>query len=86
MSHEDRDGLEADQKLADFMAAEARKGEPSNIRTEFLLRVLGLDICGDTEVGNALRPACSPGQKKRVTTGIHTPSLSNERIRHVLYT
>ena len=64
-----QNNLEVDEEVASFMEAEVREGETSSIRTEHLIRVLGLNICGDTEVGNALKPACSPGQKKRVTTG-----------------
>lgn len=67
--HEQRDGIDADKCIASFMEAEVKEGEPSSIRTEYLLRVLGLGICADTKVGNALNPACSPGQKKRVTSG-----------------
>jgi len=44
-------------------------GEAASISTEFVIRMLELGVCGSTEVGNAVRPACSPGQKKRVTTG-----------------
>ena len=66
---EQQDDLETDAGIANFMAAEVGAGDYSSITTEFLLRVLGLSICGDTEVGNALKPACSPGQKKRVATG-----------------
>ena len=69
--------LDIDEKVARFMGAEAREGEPSSIRTEYLLRVMGLEICRDTEVGNALKPACSPGQKKRVTTGISSKPTHN---------
>ncbi len=60
---------EGKSDLDDFMAAETREGEAASISTKFVVRRLALGICGDTEVGNALRPACSPGQKKRVTTG-----------------
>lgn len=34
-----------------------------------LLKVLGLDICADTIVGNNMLRGISGGQKKRVTTG-----------------
>lgn len=51
------------------MREEAQEGTSCSITTEFVVRMLGLGICRDTAVGNALRPACSPGQKKRVTTG-----------------
>ena len=64
-------GLEVEGELAAFMKAEAQEGNESSIVTEFVLRMLGLGICSDTAVGNSLRPACSPGQKKRVSTGIH---------------
>ena len=62
-------GLEVDPDVDAFMEAEALEGEASSIRTEFIIRMLALGICADTQVGNALKPACSPGQKKRVTTG-----------------
>lgn len=34
-----------------------------------LLKILGLDICADTIVGNNMMRGISGGQKKRVTTG-----------------
>jgi len=33
------------------------------------LQILGLEICADTIVGNAMLRGISGGQKKRVTTG-----------------
>lgn len=62
-------GMESDDLLDGYMKAEAAQAGPSSIRTEFVLRMLGLTGSADTPVGNALRPACSPGQKKRVTAG-----------------
>ena len=35
-----------------------------------MIDVLGLDICADTIIGNAMRRGVSGGQKKRVTTGV----------------
>ena len=64
--------VEVDRLVAEFMAAEVQQGRPSSISTEFLVSMLGLGICSNTQVGNALRPSCSPGQKKRVTTGTAT--------------
>lgn len=34
-----------------------------------VLQILGLDICADTLVGDAMRRGISGGQKKRLTTG-----------------
>ena len=62
-------GLDIDQDIDAFMKAEAQEGRPTSLVTEFIIKMLGLEICGDTQVGDEMRPACSPGQKKRVTVG-----------------
>lgn len=52
----------------------------------FLIKILGLDICADTLVGDEMIKGISGGQKKRLTTGlIHflllpLPSIKNEYI------
>lgn len=45
-------------------------GKRHSISTEYVLKVLGLDICADTFVGNDMLRGVSGGQRKRVTTGI----------------
>ncbi|KAL0035494.1 hypothetical protein WJX77_008879 [Trebouxia sp. C0004] len=42
---------------------------PDHIATETALKVLGMDVCSDTIVGDQLRRGISGGQKKRVTSG-----------------
>ncbi|GAU19344.1 hypothetical protein TSUD_336310 [Trifolium subterraneum] len=52
-----------------YMKAIATEGQQANLITDYVLRVLGLEICADTVVGNAMLRGISGGQRKRVTTG-----------------
>ncbi|XP_008791552.1 ABC transporter G family member 42-like [Phoenix dactylifera] len=52
-----------------FMKATAMEGVESSLQTDYTLRILGLDICADTIVGDEMQRGISGGQKKRVTTG-----------------
>ncbi|KAH9609740.1 hypothetical protein KSS87_012730, partial [Heliosperma pusillum] len=52
-----------------FMKASSAVGKKHSISTEYLLKVLGLDICSDTIIGNDMLRGVSGGQRKRVTTG-----------------
>ncbi|XVF24912.1 hypothetical protein REPUB_Repub13aG0168400 [Reevesia pubescens] len=58
---------EADVDL--FMKATAMEGVESSLITDYTLKLLGLDICKDIIVGDAMHRGVSGGQKKRVTTG-----------------
>ncbi|KAI3835975.1 hypothetical protein MKX03_012317 [Papaver bracteatum] len=44
-------------------------GGKHSLATDYILKVLGLDVCGDTLVGNDMLRGVSGGQRKRVTTG-----------------
>ena len=45
-------------------------GSKHSVSTDYVLRVLGLDVCSDTMVGNDMMRGVSGGQRKRVTTGL----------------
>ncbi|KAK9666048.1 hypothetical protein RND81_14G156100 [Saponaria officinalis] len=62
-------GLKPDPEVDLFMKATAMKGVESNLIVDYTLRILGLDICRDTLVGDEMVRGISGGQKKRVTTG-----------------
>ncbi|PPS13302.1 hypothetical protein GOBAR_AA07351 [Gossypium barbadense] len=53
-----------------FMKASSIGGKTHNISTDYVLKVLGLDVCSDTFVGNDMLRGVSGGQRKRVTTSI----------------
>ncbi|KAF3781020.1 ABC transporter G family member 42 [Nymphaea thermarum] len=56
-------------KVEPLPFATAMEGVESNLQTDYTLKILGLDICKDTIVGDAMQRGISGGQKKRVTTG-----------------
>lgn len=53
------------------------KGHKENVVTDYVLKVLGLEICADTIVGDAMERGISGGQKKRVTTGTNAEVIYN---------
>nr|XP_029118570.1 ABC transporter G family member 36-like isoform X5 [Elaeis guineensis] len=52
-----------------FMKAASMGGQESSVVTDYMLKILGLEICADTMVGDEMRRGISGGQRKRVTTG-----------------
>ncbi|XP_021765340.1 ABC transporter G family member 35-like [Chenopodium quinoa] len=62
-------GVKPDPEVDLFMKATAMEGVESNLIVDYTLRILGLDICRDTLVGDDMLRGISGGQKKRVTTG-----------------
>ncbi|KAL5583156.1 hypothetical protein UlMin_015598 [Ulmus minor] len=62
-------GIQPDPDIDTFMKATARAGQKTSLITDYVLKILGLDICADIMVGDDMRRGISGGQKKRVTTG-----------------
>ncbi|GFQ02120.1 pleiotropic drug resistance protein 2 [Phtheirospermum japonicum] len=62
-------GIKPDPEIDAFMKATALVGLETSLITDYVLKILGLDICADIMVGDDMRRGISGGQKKRVTTG-----------------
>ncbi|XBI06754.1 ABC transporter G family member 51 [Aegilops tauschii subsp. strangulata] len=62
-------GMRPSPEIDAFMKTASVGGDKHNLVTDYVLRVLGLDICADTLVGSDMERGVSGGQRKRVTTG-----------------
>ncbi|XP_016551122.2 pleiotropic drug resistance protein 1 [Capsicum annuum] len=61
--------IKPDSDIDIFMKGIAAVGKEASFVTDYVLKLLGLDICADTMVGDEMIRGISGGQKKRVTTG-----------------
>ncbi|GFZ20341.1 pleiotropic drug resistance 6 [Actinidia rufa] len=59
-------GIKPDPEIDAFMKATAMAGQETSLITDYVLKILGLDICADIMVGDDMRRGISGGQKKRV--------------------
>ncbi|QCD80127.1 ATP-binding cassette [Vigna unguiculata] len=66
---EKEEGIIPDSDIDTYMKAISVEGQSENLQTEYVLKILGLDMCADILVGDALERGISGGQKKRLTTG-----------------
>ncbi|KAL3152681.1 hypothetical protein ABBQ38_012276 [Trebouxia sp. C0009 RCD-2024] len=66
---EKKSGIKPDPDLDAFMKAQATEGKNGSVNSELILRLLGLQECKDTLVGDDIIRGVSGGQRKRVTTG-----------------
>ncbi|KAH9666887.1 ABC transporter G family member 40 [Citrus sinensis] len=62
-------GIKPDPDIDVFMKAAATEGQEVSVITDYILKILGLDVCADTMVGDEILRGISGGQRKRVTTG-----------------
>ncbi|KAL8458116.1 hypothetical protein ACS0TY_035847 [Phlomoides rotata] len=61
--------INPDPDIDVFMKAVATEGQEASVITDYVLKILGLEGCADTIVGDELVRGISGGQRKRVTTG-----------------
>ncbi|GAB2272212.1 ABC transporter G member 34 [Dionaea muscipula] len=61
--------IKPDPEIDAFMKATAMEGQETSLVTDYIVKILGLDVCADTMIGDEMRRGISGGQKKRVTTG-----------------
>ena len=66
---EEATGIHPDPVVAAMMDAISMEGHKHSILTDLTLRILGLEVCSETQIGNEMIRGVSGGQKKRVTTG-----------------
>ncbi|XP_009140751.2 ABC transporter G family member 32 [Brassica rapa] len=62
-------GIVPDEDLDIFMKSLALGGQETSLVVEYIMKILGLDTCADTLVGDEMIKGISGGQKKRLTTG-----------------
>ncbi|KAL2897787.1 ABC transporter G family member 37 [Bienertia sinuspersici] len=61
--------IKPDADIDVYMKAAAMEGQEASVVTDYILKILGLDICADAMVGNEMIRGISGGQRKRLTTG-----------------
>ncbi|XP_042478937.1 pleiotropic drug resistance protein 3-like isoform X4 [Macadamia integrifolia] len=66
---EKQEGILPDPDVDTYMKAISVEGTGKSLQTDYTLKILGLNFCADSMVGDAMRRGISGGQKKRLTTG-----------------
>ncbi|PSS01153.1 Pleiotropic drug resistance protein [Actinidia chinensis var. chinensis] len=61
--------IKPDPDLDIYMKAASLQGQNDSVVTDYVLKILGLEVCADTPVGDDMLRGISGGQRKRVTIG-----------------
>uniref|UniRef100_M8CQH4 Pleiotropic drug resistance protein 3 n=1 Tax=Aegilops tauschii TaxID=37682 RepID=M8CQH4_AEGTA len=62
-------GITPDPNIDTYMKAISVEGLERSMQTDYIMKIMGLDICADVLIGDAMRRGISGGEKKRLTTG-----------------
>lgn len=62
-------GIKPDPEIDAFMKVTSIEGQETSLVTDYILKILGLEMCADILLGDEMRRGISGGQKKRLTTG-----------------
>ncbi|KAI8569217.1 hypothetical protein RHMOL_Rhmol02G0261700 [Rhododendron molle] len=62
-------GIKPDPEIDAFMKATAVSGQETSLVTDYIIKILGLDLCANILVGDEMIRGISGGEKKRATTG-----------------
>ncbi|ONK61392.1 uncharacterized protein A4U43_C08F29430 [Asparagus officinalis] len=73
-------GIIPEPDIDTYMKAISVEGLERSLQTDYILKIMGLDICADTMIGDVMRRGISGGQKKRLTTecGFKCPKRKGE--------
>ncbi|KAL8527701.1 hypothetical protein ACS0TY_005518 [Phlomoides rotata] len=63
-----------DPDIDTYMKAISVQGQKTSLQTDYILKILGLDVCADTPFGDAMTRGVSSGQKKRLTIAVELVS------------
>ena len=66
--------------LRPMLQASSVGGKKHSVLTDYILKVLDLDICSQTLVGSDMVRGVSGGQRKRVTSGLFTFEQINNNL------
>ncbi|KAL3689015.1 hypothetical protein R1sor_015324 [Riccia sorocarpa] len=69
LKREEELGIHPDMDIDFYLKATALQDLASSIITEYIMKILSLEVCSDVITGNEMIRGISGGQKKRVTTG-----------------